>query len=564
MAPDLELTTDPDLPSLEPGNRRNALGDYVLRRAALAVTSLKTYETLLAFAHVEGVDRFEYQVRTVTRVLRDFHGRVLLADEVGLGKTIEACLCLKEYVLRGIVSSVLILVPPGLRSQWRDELANKFHIEASIVEGDRAAASPDVWGGPGVKIASLGLARLEPHASNLTRARFDLVIVDEAHRLKNRRTRSWRVVDRLRSRFLLLLSATPIENELVEIYNVLTLLRPGHFSTESEFRRTFVGGAGPRTVKDPGLLRKLLREVMIRNTRALAEAKLPPRFATTLRAAPSESEARFYADLGSAVRAGIAAGTLSPLAAGEVLRRAGSSPGAALATIERVAGLALAAQARELLSPSKDEVLKDLLCRRADEKILLFAAHKETLEHLVEVVRQAGRRPGSVPWRHGARSEGSRDRGVRGGPRRARRFGVRGGGFNLQFARTLVNYDVPWNPMRIEQRIGRVHRIGQTRDVFVFNLVTEGTIEEEIVRVLDEKINMFELVVGEIDAILGRLGDDEKEFQDLVLEIYAGAPDAAEARRRFDLLANRMIEAKGAYETVKRLEHEAFGRDLEV
>jgi hypothetical protein len=118
--------------------------------------------------------------------------------------------------------------------------------------------------------------------------------------------------------------------------------------------------------------------------------------------------------------------------------------------------------------------------------------------------------------------------------------------------------------MRIEQRIGRVHRIGQTRDVFVFNLVTEGTIEEEIVRVLDEKINMFELVVGEIDAILGRLGDDEKEFQELVLEIYAGAPDAAEARRRFDLLANRMIEAKGAYETVKHLEHEAFGRDLEV
>ena len=139
-----------------------------------------------------------------------------------------------------------------------------------------------------------------------------------------------------------------------------------------------------------------------------------------------------------------------------------------------------------------------------------------------------------------------------------------GEGFNLQFARTIVNYDLPWNPMRIEQRIGRVHRIGQTREVFIFNLVTAGTIEEEILRVLDEKINMFELVVGEIEAILGRLGDDEQEFQELVLDLYAGARDAHDLRRRFEDLAERMLVARSEYQAVQRLEESAFGRDLEA
>ena len=82
-------------------------------------------------------------------------------------------------------------------------------------------------------VASLGLARLEPHAGNIAREAFDLVIVDEAHRLKSRSTRSWQIVDQLRSRFLLLLSATPVENDLIEIYNMLSLLKPGLFSTEA-------------------------------------------------------------------------------------------------------------------------------------------------------------------------------------------------------------------------------------------------------------------------------------------------------------------------------------------
>ena len=86
-----------------------------------------------------------------------------------------------------------------------------------------------------------------------------------------------------------------------------------------------------------------------------------------------------------------------------------------------------------------------------------------------------------------------------------------GEGRNLQFCNTLINFDIPWNPMAIEQRIGRIDRIGQAREVFVFNLATAGTIEDQVLRILDEKINMFELVVGEVGAILGAL-EDQQDF----------------------------------------------------
>ena len=540
-----------------------ALADYRLRAQAVLVDQLRRYDTLLSLGVAQGVDQYEYQLRTVRRVLRDYRGRALLADEVGLGKTIEACLCLEEYLQRGLARRVLLLVPPGLLRQWHGELAGKFGREAVVVTGARARTDPDLWRREPLILASLALARTEPHAARIVDAGFDMVVVDEAHRLKNRRTLLWRLVDRIRARYLLLLSATPVENDLVEIYNVLSLLRPGLFSTQADFKRRFVA-RGRRTPKDPRALRALLKQVMIRNTRAVAEARLPPRFATTLRATPSEEEARFAARLDAAIRARMAAGTLSRLRAGELLRAAGARPPAAANRIERHLGASLGEEARCLDSSAKDTLLTELLARRPDDKVIVFATHRDTVTHLRDVVLAAGRSP--VVF-HGSMSPTEKASAVE-------RFRLSadvlvatdsgGEGFNLHFARTVVNYDLPWNPMRIEQRIGRVHRIGQERDVFVFNLVATGTIEEEILRVLDEKIDMFELVVGEVEGILGRLGDDEREFSDLVLEIYAETSNAVEMRARFDALADRMVKARKRHLQTVAIEDEVFGRELEA
>ena len=105
-----------------------------------------------------------------------------------------------------------------------------------------------------------------------------------------------------------------------------------------------------------------------------------------------------------------------------------------------------------------------------------------------------------------------------------------GEGRNLQFCNTLINFDIPWNPMAIEQRIGRIDRIGQTREVFIFNLVTAGTIEDAVLRILDEKINMFELVVGEVGAILGEV-DEQQDFSTLVLDAWLQSTEQAPRRR---------------------------------
>jgi SNF2 family DNA or RNA helicase len=138
-----------------------------------------------------------------------------------------------------------------------------------------------------------------------------------------------------------------------------------------------------------------------------------------------------------------------------------------------------------------------------------------------------------------------------------------GEGRNLQFCNTLINYDIPWTPMRLEQRIGRLHRIGQQRDVFVFNLCLAGSIEDQMMRILDEKIHMFELVVGEIDTILGNL-DSEREFGSLILEMWVREDDEAKRRASFERFGEEIIAARQNYEKSRALDSALFGEDYEV
>jgi SNF2 family DNA or RNA helicase len=137
-----------------------------------------------------------------------------------------------------------------------------------------------------------------------------------------------------------------------------------------------------------------------------------------------------------------------------------------------------------------------------------------------------------------------------------------GEGRNLQFCNTLINFDIPWNPMAIEQRIGRIDRIGQTREVFIFNLVTAGTIEDAMLRILDEKINMFELVVGEVGAILGEV-DEQQDFSTLVLDAWLQGSEAARAEA-FAQLESQLLAARRQYEGVKQLDEALFGNELDA
>ena len=140
---------------------------------------------------------------------------------------------------------------------------------------------------------------------------------------------------------------------------------------------------------------------------------------------------------------------------------------------------------------------------------------------------------------------------------------IGGEGRNLQFCRTVINYDLPWNPMTIEQRVGRVHRIGQTRDVFVFNLCLAGSVEERILSILHDKINLFELVAGEIEMILGHLGDDQ-DFAGLVMDAWSRSGSRDEEDHAFEELSTRIIDASAAYRQTTDLDRALFSEDYEI
>ena len=549
---------------------------FRLRAELIRLSLFEGFDELLCLPALQGVEAHWYQVETVRRVLKQYRGRVLLADEVGLGKTVEAGMVLKEYVLRGMAERILILTPASLVGQWRDEMAAKFGIDCATSHDALLRSDPErFWAQPRV-IASIAAARRKEQAALLAQGQYDVVVVDEAHHLRDQSSASYRLVNSLQKRFLLLLSATPVQNSLLELYNLLTLLQPGIFKTPKEFRAAYMVPGKPREPANRERLRQLMRGVMVRNTRALTALRMPRRHASTLRAIPGPEEAACYDGLTALVRAmptgAETAGGQAPhrLSLQHLLSAAGSSPAAAAAAIARFADKrpkdkrwqALLTQTRALGAGAKETALLRLLAQNPAEKKLVFVHHRDSLNRLAERLRQAG-----TPFVafSGDMTGPQKDAAVA-----AFRDDVPvllctesgGEGRNLQFCNTLINFDIPWNPMAIEQRIGRIDRIGQTREVFVFNLVTAGTIEEAVLRILDEKINMFELVVGEIGAILGEV-DEQQEFSTLVLDAWLQGTEQARLEA-FDALERQLLAARSQYDGVKQLDEALFGNELDA
>jgi len=593
-----ELPTVPDLPRLEarfdvafelanadaieiggPDTSPDAnpdLAAFRLRAELMRLSLFEGFDELLCLPALHGVEAHWYQVETVRKVLKQYRGRVLLADEVGLGKTVEAGMVLKEYILRGMAERILILTPASLVGQWRDEMATKFGIDCATSHDALFRSDPErFWAQPRV-IASIAAARRKDHAELLAGLAYDVVVVDEAHHLRDQASASYRLVNSLQKRFLLLLSATPVQNNLIELYNLLTLLQPGIFKTPREFRAAYMVPGKPREPANRERLRDLMRGVMVRNTRALAALRMPRRHASTLRATPDPAEAACYGELTALVREMAAgagpAGGQAPhrLSLQHLLTAAGSSPAASAAAIARFAErhsddarwTALLARTWAIAAGAKEAALLRLLAQNPAEKTLVFVHHRDSLMHLADRLRREG-----MPFAtfSGDMSGPQKDAAVEAFRDRVPLLLCTesgGEGRNLQFCNTLVNFDIPWNPMAIEQRIGRIDRIGQAREVFIFNLVTAGTIEDAVLRILDEKINMFELVVGEVGAILGEV-DEQGEFSTLVLDAWLQGTEQGRVDA-FAQLESQLLAARQHYEGVKQLDEALFGNELDA
>lgn len=525
---------------------------YKLSFAVQQHTTIPSFTGLQAPKHLPHFTPLPHQLEVAERVVEKMNGKAILADEVGLGKTIEAGLILKEYMIRGLIKKILILVPASLVSQWARELNEKFFIPA--VEQKKSY----VWESCDVVVSSIDTAKRSPHREIVLDQSYDLVIIDEAHKLKNNKTKNYEFVQNLKKKYCLLLTATPVQNRVEEIFNLVSLLKPGHLGNEAYFNESF--SAKDRSLEDHKHLRELVNKVMIRNRRGDTGIDWPKRHVETVPIDFSETEQHLYNTI-TALKtySQYAANTFSIMT---LQREACSSREAVYMTLKKM-----------LDRPEKDaavlsiDVIKDImiaidgvtqntkalkvveLIKNIDDKVIIFTEYRATQFYLQWFLQQNGIT--SVPFRGGFK-RGKKDWMKELFKNRAQVLiatEAGGEGINLQFCHNIINYDLPWNPMRLEQRIGRIHRLGQEHDVHIYNMATRGTVEEHILKLLYEKINLFEKVIGDLDEILTKL--EIKNFEEHIQDIMYHSKSDGEMKIKMENLTSILDYAQYTQEQRK-------------
>ena len=465
----------------------------------VAKTNLITeFDGLQAPKYLPNLTPLAHQLDAAKTVIERMNGKAILADEVGLGKTIEAGLILKEYLVRGLVKKALILVPASLVNQWIEELHHKFHIPAIQYKKNYDLNYCDIV------VMSIDMAKRSPHKENIYAQAFDLIIIDEAHKLKNHKTKSYEFVQHLQKKFCLLLTATPIQNDVFELFYLISLLKPGHLGSYDAFQSAF--SARKHDVEHEDFLRELVNQVMVRNRRQDTGIDWTNRHVQIMPIDFTAAEKEVY-DLISQLNH--FSGAFSKMT---LQREMCSSQEAAYVTLTKmlqqcIEPTAIAAmddimeKLKELDIHSKAEKAYDIITQ-ANDKVILFTEYRASQSYLQEYLYSKG--ISSVLF-NGKFSKSKREWMKQLFQEQAQvLIATESGseGINLQFCHHVINYDLPWNPMKLEQRIGRVHRLGQEHDVHIYNLAIQHTIEDHILNLLHVKIGVFEQVVGELDDIL--------------------------------------------------------------
>ncbi|EFV77546.1 DNA/RNA helicase protein [Bacillus sp. 2_A_57_CT2] len=517
-------------------------GNWELYKLAVEVenhTTIPDFEGLQAPKHLPNLTPLPHQLEVAKQVVESMNGKAILADEVGLGKTIEAGLILKEYMIRGLVKKVLILVPASLVSQWAMELNSKFFIPAV------AQRKSYVWEQCDVVVSSIDTAKRNPHRDIIYSLDYDLIIIDEAHKLKNNKTKNYEFVQNLKKKFCLLLTATPIQNRISEIFNLVSLLKPGHLGNESAFYENYKKDS--RSLNDDAHLKELVNKVMIRNRRADTGIEWTKRQVETIPIEFSQAERELYEAVTELRGEGdwVSSSQFSVMT---LQREACSSREAVYFTLQNMLkrqeqpSIAFQEQIQYLIKKveavqqnSKAQKALEII-QNINDKVIIFTEYRATQMYLQWFLKQYGIT--SVPFRGGFK------RGKKDWMRELFQKNAQvliateagGEGINLQFCNHIINFDLPWNPMRLEQRIGRIHRLGQEKDVMIYNFATKDTVEEHVMKLLYEKIHLFEKVIGDLDDILTKL--EFGSIDDHLVDIFGRSASEGEMRIKMENLTS--------------------------
>ena len=611
-------------------------GQYLSHRITLEGLDEDNFARSLSTARV---DMNPHQVEAALFALKSPLARgVLLADEVGLGKTIEASLVIAQRWAER-KRRILLIVPASLRKQWQQELSEKFSLSSMILEAKtyrdqvKAGQQRPFAESDGIIITSYEFAARK--GDELAAVPWDLVIYDEAHRLRNvyRRNGAKRAKvlrDALKSPFKILLTATPLQNSLMELYGLVSIVDENHFGGEAAFRTMYAGSrSNPASMQ---ILKQRLLPICHRTLRRQVQEaghiNYTARNAVTFDFEPRDDEARLYFQVSEflkrkdTVSYGDRTNQLVILQVRKIL---GSSTFAVSRYLEQlisrleakkpvdetvtddidsidelaeefdeedcsdqepqIDAARLAAEIKELqgyldlarsiganakgekLIQRLPEALDRIVSKGGQRKAVIFTESVRTQTYLAELLAANGF-DGRIVLMNGSNSDpeskaihvGWRDRhagtdrisGSRSADMKAAiveafksdeksiLIATESGaeGINLQFCSLLVNFDLPWNPQRVEQRIGRCHRYGQKIDVTVVNLLNrKNQAEARIYQLLDQKFRLFSGVFGSSDEILGTI-EKGVDFEKKVLEIVQSARDDEQVQREFDRLTD--------------------------
>ena len=520
----------------EPSTALRRVGSARWRRAARGLLASSGAPGLLHAASGAQMDILPHQLEPAVAVLRGAGCRVLLADEVGLGKTIQAAVLVAELRARGLADRVLVLTPPGLRDQWMRELADRFHIDAAIadfrsVRRRAATLPPDLnpWTTWPVAIASVDYVKRPEVLRAVLDGRWDIVIVDEAHRVANdgdRRQAAAALTSR--ASYVVLMTATPHSGNTSAFQALCNLGSHGEHLLIFKRTRRVLASAVERHV----------HRVPVRSsaTERLMHARLES-FGREVRTERGDTNRDMWIALALLKKRAFSSAQALYLS---VSRRLDVLQGVAAAATQlllpldehgeasdddqppvwhEVLGLRDAARERRLLKAvadaagtaagdeSKLAAIRRLL-NRVHEPVIIFTEYRDTLVHLTRAIGEA------AAILHGGLSRPERLAALESFTTGARRIllatDAAAEGLNLHHTcRTVVNLELPWNPMRLEQRIGRVDRIGQTRTVHAFHLIGGDSGELKLLDELRERIAHAQADIGAPDPLDGALSADE-------------------------------------------------------
>jgi len=501
----------------------------------------------------------------------------LLADDVGLGKTISAGLIISELISRSRLSKILIVCPKLLGPQWQEELLTKFNIPSEIVIG-RDLIKADIEE-TGAIITTYASARL--HLDSIPQDRFQMLVLDEAHKLRNLygvenppqvAKRFRKALEERRFRFVLMLTATPIQNRLWDLYSLVDLLTVarGHqnpFGSEGMFARKFIADnreqARQLKLEAHDEFRSIVYGYMSRVRRGDAKLYFPDRVVQMHKVDPTAAELELISAIAKPIQ------LLNRLAQISILQALTSSPDALMAQLNNMARngtvpSALATTVRDIVTAmptsAKLHGLGELIDRLTQEKperwrLVVFTGRLETQTTIQAFLEKQGLKVGIINGMSGPRNQETLARFRKNPPDCHVIVSTEAGseGVNLQVANVVVNYDLPWNPMIVEQRIGRVQRLASEHaNVGVFNVMLRGTFEEYIVGRLMEKLQMASHAIGDIESLLeasgisgeddnGATGFDEK-IRQLVIAALAGKDVEAATRQAEQSIAEAKSE----------------------